>query len=831
MSFFKSFDLSSFDLPASEIVQELKEVLEKDNTAIVKAPPGAGKSTLLPIVLANESWLKRKKILMLEPRRLAAKSIASRMAEMTGTQVGKEIGYRIRFDQKATDETKIEVITEGILTRMIHSDNALENVGLLIFDEFHERNLHSEVGLALSREIQEILRLDLRILLMSATIDTRSLSQMLSAKVIESKGRQYPVEIDYLGEIDSYDLGGDTARQVSKIIKTTQGDVLVFLPGQGEIKRAEKLLKDSLPDFNICPLYGSLPFSAQQKAILPDRNGKRKIVLSTDIAETSLTIEGVRVVVDSGYSKTSKFDPKTGLSRLVLQRISQDSADQRSGRAGRLESGKAFRLWTKATHANLQEFRTPELLEADLTPMVLDMVSWGKEDIFDMSWLDLPPKPNVHSAYSTLEDLGAISDNKLTEHGKEIQKLPCHPRIAHLLLEAKKIDELPLATDLAALLEERDPLGPEAGVDINLRIEALRRWRKEGVGSSRLKRIDQVANIYRQMMSTDVENSIVDSFQTGLLLAHAFPERIASARRGNNAQFQLANGNIAQMSYKDDLADDSWLAVAHVDARDGMGKIWLASPVDPKDLKLLLKMKEVIKWDRKDGGLIAETEIRIGAIILGKRPIKDIDQKQIKKVILEALPSEGKFMLNWDESSIQLLNRIQSLKLWNPDENWPDWSQERLLNAPSIWLETYLNEIKNENDLLDLNLEEILFHTLDFPLQKKLTELAPSHLKVPSSSRIMLRYHSDGSSPLLSVRLQEIFGMTETPSVNNGEEKILVELLSPGFKPVQLTQDLESFWASGYFEVRKELKRRYPKHEWPEDPLNAPAVRGVRRKR
>ncbi|MDN3204460.1 ATP-dependent helicase HrpB [Algoriphagus sediminis] len=831
MSFFKSFDLSSFDLPASEIVQELKEVLEKDNTAIVKAPPGAGKSTLIPIVLANESWLKGKKILMLEPRRLAAKSIASRMAEMTGTQVGKEVGYRIRFDQKATDETKIEVITEGILTRMIHSDNALENVGLLIFDEFHERNLHSEVGLALSREIQEILRPDLRILLMSATIDTRSLSQMLSAKVIESKGRQFPVEIDYLGEIDSYDLGGDTARQVSKIVKTTQGDVLVFLPGQGEIKKAEKQLKASLPDFNICPLYGSLPFSAQQKAILPDTNGKRKIVLSTDIAETSLTIEGVRVVVDSGYSKTSKFDPKTGLSRLVLQRISQDSADQRSGRAGRLESGKAFRLWTKATHANLQEFRTPELLEADLTPMVLDMVSWGKEDIFDMSWLDLPPKPNIYSAYSTLEDLGAISDNKLTEHGKEIQKLPCHPRIAHLLLEAKKIDELPLATDLAALLEERDPLGPEAGVDINLRIEALRRWRKEGVGSSRLKRIDQVANIYRQMMSTDVENSIVDSFQTGLLLAHAFPERIASARRGNNAQFQLANGNIAQMSYKDDLADDSWLAVAHVDARDGMGKIWLASPVDPKDLKPLLKMKEVIKWDRKDGGLIAETEIRIGAIILGKRPIKDIDQKQIKKVILEALPSEGKFILNWDESSIQLLNRTQSLKLWNPDETWPDWSQEALLNDPSIWLESYLNEVKNENDLFDLNLEEILFHTLDYPLQKKLSELAPSHLEVPSSSRIMLRYHADGSSPLLSVRLQEIFGMTETPSVNNGKEKILVELLSPGFKPVQLTKDLESFWASGYFEVRKELKRRYPKHEWPEDPLNATAVRGVKRKR
>ncbi len=827
---FPNFNSSAFSLPAAEVVSELKETLSSSNTAIIKAPPGAGKSTLLPIELVNESWLNGKKILMLEPRRLAAKSIARRMSEMTGTRLSEEIGYRIRFDQKATEETRIEVITEGILTRMIHSDNALENVGILIFDEFHERNLHSEVGLALSREIQEILRPDLRIILMSATIDTESLSKMLDAKVIESKGRQFPVEINYAGEIDSYDIGSDTARQVTRISKETKGDILVFLPGQGEIKKAETLLRNSLPDTLICPLYGQLPFPAQQRAIMPDKNGKRKIVLATDIAETSLTIEGVSVVVDSGFAKTSKFDPKTGLSRLVLQRISEDSSDQRSGRAGRLEAGKAFRLWTKATQANLQKFRTPELLEADLTPMVLDMVSWGKEDIFAMTWLDNPPKSSVYSAYATLEDLNAIASNKLTEHGKEIQKLPCHPRIAHLLLEAEKIDELPLATDLAALLEERDPLGPNVGVDINIRIEALRRWRKEGAGPNRLKRIDQVASIYRQMMKVEAQSSFVDSWQTGLLLAHAYPERIASARRGNNAQFQLANGNIAQISYKDDLSDEAWLAVAHVDAREGMGKIWLASPLDPKDLKPLLKMKEVIKWDRKEGGLIAETEIRIGAIVLGKRPIKDVSSEEIKDAILESLPGDGRFMLNWDEKAIQLINRIQSLRRWNLNENWPDWTQESLLKTASEWLESYLTDIQNADDLLGLDLEEILFHTLDYDLQQKLNSLAPSFLEVPSSSKIRLKYDEDGSSPLLSVRLQEIFGMTQTPSVNDGSQKILVELLSPGFKPVQLTQDLESFWDKGYFEVRKELKRRYPKHEWPENPLDAQAVRGVKRK-
>ncbi|MHA7128798.1 DEAD/DEAH box helicase [Algoriphagus namhaensis] len=414
MPIFDGFDPFSFDLPAAEIITEVKETLFQDNVAIIQAPPGAGKSTLLPLVMVNEPWLAGKKILMLEPRRLATKSIAKRMADMTGTRLGDEVGYRIRFEQAISDKTKIEVITEGILTRMIHSDNALEEVGLIIFDEFHERNLHSEVGLALSREIQEILRPDLRILLMSATIDTESLGRLMKAKVIHSLGRQYPVTIHYLNEVDSYDIGADTARQVLQVAAQSVGDILVFLPGQGEIKKAEGILRNSLRDVEVLPLYGQLPFAAQQRAILPHPKGKRKIVLSTDIAETSLTIEGVKVVVDSGYAKTMKYEPKSGLSRLVLQRITADSADQRSGRAGRLTAGQSFRLWSKSTQANLIPFRVPELLEADLTPTVLDLIAWGKEDIQGMTWLDQPPKSSLISAKQVLESLDAIQNDKIT---------------------------------------------------------------------------------------------------------------------------------------------------------------------------------------------------------------------------------------------------------------------------------------------------------------------------------------------------------------------------------------------------------------------------------
>ena len=826
----QDFNPFSFDLPVSEIIPQVKNHFSNSNSLIIQAPPGAGKSTLLPLVLLDEPWLAGKKIIMLEPRRLATKTIAQRMASMTGTELGDLIGYRIRFESAISKNTRLEVITEGILTRMLHSDNALENVGLIIFDEFHERNLHAEVALALTREVQQVLRPDLRILLMSATIDSAVLSELLGAKVIESKGRQYPVEVNYLYEADEFAIGEDTARQIIPLTKKHEGDFLVFLPGQGEIKKAEEILRRALPEDIIVPLFGQLPPSEQNRAILPHPSGRRKIVLSTDIAETSLTIEGVKVVVDSGFAKSSKFDPRSGLSRLVLHRISKDSADQRSGRAGRLTAGHSYRLWSKATQAQLNEYRTPELMEADLTGLVLDMKAWGKQEIRSMTWLTPPPTGTLALAEKTLETIDAIVDGQLTSQGKEIHQLPCHPRIAHMLIFAKKLNQLGLGTDIAAILEERDPLPADSGVDLNLRLEALRRFRDRGASITRIKKIDKVASSYRRMFDIKPENTPADPWQTGLLLAYAYPERIAAARPGNNAQFQLANGKIAQIGHRDDLAHESWLAVAHLDAREGMGKIWMAAPLNPKDLAPLLKMKEVLKWDRKKGGLLAHTEIRIGAIILGTRPLQKVVQADAKSAILEAIVEDGDLLLDFNEDVIQLIHRVQSLKKWNPDQNWPEWTVAILCETPETWLEPYLQNIQKNEDLKKLNLVQILENSLEFDQQKFLNQLVPKHLQVPSGSQIQIEYKPDGETPLLSVRLQELFGLLETPRVNGGKIPVLIELLSPGYKSVQLTQDLKSFWQNGYFEVRKELKRRYPKHEWPDDPIGAEAVRGVRRK-
>ena len=824
------FDPFSFDLPVSEIISQVKSHLSSQNSLIIQAPPGAGKSTLLPLALLEEEWLKGKKIIMLEPRRLATKSIAQRMASMLGENLGETVGYRIRFESAISSKTRLEVITEGILTRMMHSDNELKDVGLVIFDEFHERNLHSEVALALCREVQQVLRPDLRILLMSATIDTDQLGQLLETEVIHSQGRQYPVEIHYLTEVDEYAIGEDTARQIIPLTQKHEGDFLVFLPGQGEIKKAEAILKRALPEDAIIPLFGQLNPSEQQKAIIPHSGGKRKIVLSTDIAETSLTIEGVKVVVDSGFAKSNRFDPRSGLSRLVLHRISNDSADQRSGRAGRLTSGHSYRLWSKATQNQLSDYRTPELLEADLTGLVLDMKVWGRADIRSMAWLSPPPQGTLVLAEKTLESIDALEEGRLTEHGKEIHQLPCHPRIAHMMLYAKRMNQLELAADIAAILEERDPLPSDSGVDLNLRIEALRRFRSRGVSIARIKKIEKIAGQYRRMFGIQPKNDPVDPWATGLLLAYAYPERIAAARPGNNAQFQLSNGKIAQIGHRDDLAHESWLAVAHVDAREGMGKIWLAAPLNPKDLAPMLKTKEVLEWDRKKGGLIAQTEVRIGAILLGSRPLKAYDKSQAKKAILEAIQEDGEVLLDWNEDVLQLLYRVQSLSQWNPDQNWPNWNIQILCETSSEWLYPYLENISKNEDLKKLELHKFLFYSLSIEQQQALDQLAPEKILVPSGSLIKIEYKSQGETPLLSVRLQELFGLLDTPKINGGKIPLVIEMLSPGFKPVQLTQDLKSFWANGYFEVKKELKRRYPKHEWPENPLEAEAVRGVRKK-
>jgi ATP-dependent helicase HrpB len=819
-----SFDPFKIDLPVTEIILQVQKFLSEQNTLIVNAPPGAGKSTLLPLALLEQEWLQDKKIIMLEPRRLAARTIAARMASLLGEDIGQTIGYRIRFENRVSNKTKIEVVTEGILTRMLHHDNALENAGLVIFDEFHERSLHADLAMALCREAQQVLRPDLRIMVMSATLNMPQLTALLKAPVAESKGKQYPVEIIHTTDADETLLPELTARTVMKAVRENKGDALVFLPGEGEIRKCEELLKNQLDGFSLHPLYGQLSQQEQFLAIMPNKFGKRKIVLATSIAETSLTIEGIRIVVDTGFARTSRFDPKSGLSRLETIRISKDSADQRAGRAGRLSSGVCYRMWTMATHTRLAEHRVPEIMEADLASLVLDMAQWGVTDIQQLTWLTPPPKASVNQATETLLQLGALENGRITAHGKQIHALACHPRIAHMLLMAKEKPMMQLATDIAAVLEERDPLPRESGIDINLRIEALRRARNNNNLGNRFTRIEKVAASYRKMLDLPLENGPVDPFDTGLLLAYAYPERIAFARPGNNAQFQLANGKYAVVGHKDDLAHEPWLAVANMDLRDGLGKIYMAAPLNPKDLLSMVKEYENISWDTRKGGLIASKGLRIGSIVLQSKPLPAPGEKHLVEAISNAIKAEGENLLAFDEPVTQLQNRILSLRRWNAGENWPDVSTNVLLSTNKEWLGPYLKDVKKPEDLKKINLAEALLFSLDWEKQQQLNDLAPQKIEVPSGSKITLQYFQNGATPVLSVRLQEVFGLSDTPKLNNGKTSVVMHLLSPGYKPVQVTSDLKSFWNNLYFEVKKELQRRYPKHAWPDDPWTAPAV-------
>jgi ATP-dependent helicase HrpB len=825
------FNPFEIDLPVTEVIAGLRTQLAEGNTVLLNAPPGAGKSTLLPLALFEEKWLEGKKIIMLEPRRLAAKTIAYRMASLLNEEVGETVGYRIRLDTKIGKKTKIEVVTEGILTRMLHHDNALEDVGLVIFDEFHERNLQADLALALCREAQQVLRPDLRILIMSATLNMPQLKSLLNAPLIESKGKQYPVEVIYAGESDETLLPELAARVVVNAVNEKPGDALVFLPGEAEIKKCADILSNALPDFKIHPLYGQLPQNEQQAAITPNRSGKRKIVLATSIAETSLTIEGIKIVVDSGFARTSRFDVKSGLSKLETIRVSKDAADQRAGRAGRLSAGVCYRMWTMPTHSRLLEHRVPEIMEADLTSLMLDMAKWGVDDINKLTWLTPPPKPSLSQASDTLHQIGALENNRITEHGKQIHQLACHPRIAHMLLKAETLEMKQLATDIAALLEERDPLPRDSGIDINLRIEALRRARSGSGTGNRFSRIEKNAASYRKLLQIEVSNAVYDSYDAGLLIAFAYPERIASARPGNNAQFQLANGKIATAGHKDDLAHQAWLAVSNMDLRDGLGKIFLAAPLNPKDLISMVKEQDNIIWDTRKGGLIANKELKIGSIILQSKPLAKPNEEQRVAAICKALEKEATSLLNISENFTRLQNRILSLRAWNKEEEWPDVSSEILFSNTQSWLAPYLGNIKNPEDLKRVDLAEALQNHLDYEKQQALNKLAPNYFEVPSGSKIQIEYFPNGGTPVLSVRLQEVFGLSDTPTLNNGKIKVNMHLLSPGYKPVQVTTDLKSFWNNLYHEVKKELQRRYPKHAWPDDPWTAPAVAKGRSKK
>lgn len=825
-----TFDPKKYDLPIVDVFDEVKSKLKDSNTLVLSAPPGAGKSTLLPLALLNESFLNGQKILLLEPRRLAAKGIAYRMAELLGEQVGETVGYRIRFETRVSEKTKIEIITEGILTRILQQDNELSGIGMVIFDEFHERNIHTDVALALTRETQEVLRPDLRILIMSATLNGIELTSKLNAPLVESEGRQHPVTIHYLNDADEYAIPEAVAAATLNALKKHEGDILAFLPGQGEITKCHELLKTKTQDTDLHMLYGQLPQAKQKTAITINKDGKRKVILSSAIAETSLTIEGIHVVIDSGFGRISKFEPRTGLSGLRTIKISKDSADQRAGRAGRLGPGHCYRLWTKASHSKISEHRTPEILDADLTPLMLDMAKWGIQNINDLFWLNPPPNHAVNQAQTTLNDLEALEFGHITEHGKSMHRIPAHPRIAHMLIVSEEEGLTALGTDLAAVLEERDPMR-DAGIDITLRLEALRRYRQTNQSGGRFGKIEKIAAQYRSLLKVEPDNSAFDPYEVGLLLVHVYPERIAFARPGNNAQFQLSNGKYAFADHKDDLAHEPWLAVAHLNARDNRSRIFLAAPLNPTDLVPFLKEHVITKWQTKKGGLIAVKETRIGSIVLRSVPLENPDQDELITAISNAIMKEGESLLDFNKQVKNWQNRISTIGKWYPNENWPDVSTPNLLRTNAEWLTPYLNDTRSPEDLKKIDLASVLQYSLTNKQQEKLAKLAPEHIIVPSGSKIKLNYQENGNAPILPVRIQEVFGLPDTPMVNEGKSNVLMHLLSPGFKPVQITSDLKSFWETTYFEVRKELRIRYKKHAWPENPMEHEPMRGAKRRK
>ena len=815
-------------LPAATIADRLNETLLTHRAAIVTAAPGAGKSTLLPLTILKGLPADGGRIVVLEPRRVAARQIASRMAWLLGETVGQTVGYRIRFESRVSQATRIEVVTEGVLTRMLLDDPALEGVSVVVFDEFHERSLHTDTGFALVRQCQELLRDDLRLVVMSATIDTTMLADALRCPVLTCQGRMFPVEIVRTAEeATPTNVAQLTARTVLQAFRSHEGDILAFLPGEGEIRRTAELLADSLGDTKVCPLYGLLSNEEQARAIAPSQPGERKVVLATPIAETSLTIEGVRVVVDSGLCRKLVYDAGSGLSHLETVRISLDMATQRTGRAGRVAPGVCYRLWTVATEHRMQPIRTPEIMDADLSSLVLDAALWGEREVERLPWLTPPPRAAVGQARTLLQSLGALdSEGKVTAEGKALSRLPCHPRIARMLLSAESQELRSLATDIAALLEEKDPLAGEEDVSVARRIDALRNMRRSG-RPGRWARILRIASQYADMVHTKATTDSANPYEAGLLLASAYPERIGRAWREGAATFQLSGGDLVAVEPSDPLAGAEWLVAASMHRRaGGTGKVFLASVVDPTDLQPYATEREVVYWDSKAGAVVARRERRIGAILLDSKPLAGDIREAVQQTVCEAIVKDGPSMLNFSDEVHSLQQRIAFIAARHPELALPATDTEAVCRRAAEWGPLFIGKATTTAELKRIDLSAVVWSLLSYEQQQTVEQLAPTHVTVPTGSRIRLDYRIGAEAPVLRVRLQECFGMLDTPLVDGSP--VLMELLSPGFKPVQLTSDLRSFWSNTYFEVRKELRRRYPKHAWPDNPLEAMPTRGVK---
>ncbi|HDS1746794.1 MULTISPECIES: ATP-dependent helicase HrpB [Pseudomonas] len=831
-------------LPIDAALPALRHALENRHEAVLEAPPGAGKTTRVPLALLNEAWLAGQTIVMLEPRRLAARAAAERLASELGEKVGETVGYRIRLDSKVGPNTRIEVVTEGILTRRLQADPALEGVGLLIFDEFHERSLDADLALALSLNGRELLRDDppLKILLMSATLEGERLSRLLDdAPVISSEGRMYPVDIRWgrpfhPGEF----IEPRVVDSVLQALADQPGSVLVFLPGQAEIRRVHQRLQESLaerPGILLCPLHGELDLNAQRAAIDPAPQGLRKVVLATNIAETSLTIDGVRVVIDAGLARVPRFDPGSGMTRLDTQRISRASATQRAGRAGRLEPGVCYRLWSEAQHDQLAAHGSAEILQADLAGLALQLGRWGVAPD-QLRWLDQPPAAAFSQAQDLLARLGAFklgSRDNLSEHGQAMAELPAHPRIAHLLLRGQDLGLAAMACDVAALLGERD-IQRAGGADLHDRLALISGDSKASRGGQGgVQRARQLARQYRGLLRGKAGAAVADPEHPrwlGALLALAYPDRVAQQRREGGAEYRLANGRAALFAEADALMKCPWLVIADLGSRQGQReeRIYLAAEFDPALLDDVLAEQvervDILDWDEREQVLRAERQTKVGELVLSREPLPGLDDDARARALLGLVRRKGLNLLSWTPELRQWQARIALLRQLDLEKDghseWPDLSDEALLASLEHWLQPYLGKVSRLSHFAALDLPSILRNLLPWPLPQRLDEWAPAHLAVPSGSSIRLDYSEN--PPILAVRLQELFGLADTPRIAQGRQQVKLHLLSPARRPVQVTQDLANFWRTTYAEVKKDLKGRYPKHYWPDDPLVAEAT-------
>ncbi|RAV20650.1 ATP-dependent helicase HrpB [Paenibacillus contaminans] len=826
-------------LPIEPVLPELLHTMRTRSNAVLIAPPGAGKTTRVPLALLDEPWTLGRKIVMLEPRRLAARSAARFMASSLGEEVGETVGYRVRMDTRISSRTRIEVVTEGVLTRLLQEDMSLDGTAVVIFDEFHERSLQADLGLSLCLQSQAVFREDLKLLVMSATLDAEPVAGILGdAPIVLSEGKSYPVETRYLNRSVEGRLEPAVVRAVLEAQRSEQGDMLVFLPGTGEIRRVEaQLAEHSLgKDVSVMPLYGNLPQAAQDLAIAPCREGQRKIVLSTSIAETSLTVDGVRIVIDSGYSRVPKFSPKTGMTRLETVPVSIASADQRRGRAGRQMPGVCYRLWTERDEGKLAFRSVPEIIEADLAPLVLELAAWGAADPMELQWLDPPPAAAYAQARQLLRQLGALQENgTITQHGRRMAAIGTHPRLAHMILQAIPLKLGGLACELAALLNERDMLNAQSqqapAADLRLRVEALReairtKWTephyKEGhrVDMSVCRRAAAEAEQLKRQFGIAGEKG-GDPEACGFLLAYAFPDRIAG--RKENGRFLLRSGRGAVFADAQPLSSEPYVVAAELSDFGADSRIYLAAPIQADELMRYagdqIDETKLIFWDRQSRTVRARVRKSIGAIVLSEAAYPNPSQEEVALALLNGIRTEGIGMLSWTKAARQLQQRMMFMHKLEPG-NWPDVSDTHLADELEDWLLPHLYGLRNGEDLKRLHVADLLEALLPWSKRRELEELVPTHIVVPSGSRIPIDY-GDPGAPVLAVRLQEMFGLSETPAIGRGRVPLTVHLLSPAHRPVQVTRDLASFWREAYFEVKKDLKGRYPKHYWPDDPTAA----------